>query len=294
MKLLACQIAVPAMTEAQERDDHLGGCADLVAAALGQAPADLVVLPELSAIDYSRSAFERLDRLAEDLAGPSYRTFAELARRHGTTLVYGFARRTEDGRYTICQAAVGPDGSLIGYFDKLHPAHYGASMEKDYFVAGQRLLVFEVAGLRVAPVICYDLRFPELWRRLALDEEVDLILHPVAFYRDLSAYSWRAFAIARALESQIYLLSLNRAGPDWGGSIFCPPWVDEAERETVLGTAEECRAFDVEPAVLATARRRIPYLRDRRRDYEALPTTGGASAAASSPTTGLATVRSKG
>ena len=166
-------------------------------------------------------------------------------------------------------------------------------MEKDYFAAGESLLVFEVAGLRIAPVICYDLRFPELWRRLALDEGVDLVLHPVAFYRDESAYSWRAFAVARALENQVYLLSLNRAGPAWGGSIFCPPWVDEAERETVLGTAEECRAFNVDPVVLAAARQRIPYRRDRRGDYQSLPITGGASATAGPPAAALAAVRSK-
>ena len=109
MRVLACQIAVPPMTAAAERDAHLDRIAGLIGAALSDLPADLVVTPELGAIDYARASFERLADLAEDLEGPSFQRFAALAGCHGTTICYGFARRAEGGGHHISQAAIGPE-----------------------------------------------------------------------------------------------------------------------------------------------------------------------------------------
>lgn len=267
MQLLACQIDIPPTPDPASRDAHLEWVSAKVSRSLEEAPADLVVLPELSAIDYSHAAFDQLENLAEDLRGPSFERFRAIARRFEVAVVYGFPRRSEEG-YHICQAVVGPDGDLIGSYDKLHLAQYGASMEKDYFKRGAQTFSFTFRGLRIAPIICYDIRFPELSRDLVLQQGVDLILHCGAYARDPSFFTWHPFVVSRALENQIFFLSLNRAGEDFGRSIFCPPWIDEVTPPLVF--PERAEAFlrcSVDPARIAAVRAEYSFLADRLESY---------------------------
>lgn len=269
-RLLACQLAVPPIATARERDRHLDDTARRIGRRLRETPADLVVLPELSSVVYGRSTFDRLDELAETLDGPSFEVMRQLARDFGVAVVYGIPRRT-DGAYRISQVVVGPDGEIVGHFDKLHIANYGLSIEKQYFARGERLFVFEHAGLRIAPIICYDIRIPELTRTLALEHGVQLILHCGAYGRDESFHSWHHFVVSRAMENQIYLLSLNRAGADFGNSLFCGPWVDEAAPAVAFPQHDEAMlSLEVDAARIATVRRRYSFLADRLADYAAL------------------------
>ncbi|TPE51616.1 carbon-nitrogen hydrolase family protein [Amaricoccus solimangrovi] len=272
LRLLACQVAVPETRDAAARGRHLARCAAEVSRRLAEAPEpiDLVVLPELSSIEYSREAFERLDELAEPLDGPSFATWSGVARRHGVTIVYGAAIRGPGGD-RITQVVVGPDGARRGAYAKIHTAQFGASMEKEFFVRGETLVVVEVAGFRVAPIICYDIRIPELSRVLCVDQGVDLLLHCGAYAHDLSFYSWHDFVVTRALENQVYMLSLNRAGADFGASMFCAPWVDETAPPENLGAEETFRTFTLTRAALAEAREVYPFLADRLEDYAGLP-----------------------
>lgn len=260
---------VPRIRDAGARDAHLLRVATAIERALERTPADLVVLPELSAIEYGREAFEQLAALSEPEDGPSHRTFAALAARRRVHVVYGFARRTADG-YRISQGAVAPDGRLLGCYDKLHLAQYGACMEKDFFEPGRSLVVFQVGGMRAAPIICYDIRFPELARTLCRRHGVELLLHCGAYYRDASYASWPHFVVARAMENQIYVLSLNRAGTRYGGSMFCPPWVDDARPMVRLAGEEALRVFEVDPELITGTRAQYSFLADARNDYAKL------------------------
>ena len=270
MDILACQVQVPAITTVAQRDAHLDRIAGLMDRALAERRADLVVLPELNCLTYSEPCFDALAELGEGLEGPSFARVAPLAARHATTICYGLARRAGNGRHHICQAAVGPDGRLLGHYDKLHIA----ATEKPYFDPGAGLLVFEVAGWRVAPIICYDLRFAGLCRRLARDEGVELILHPNAFYRDETFPTWHPFAVTRALENQIYFLSLNRAGAGWGQSILVPPGGETDNPSYGFGEAEELRYLQITRADLAAAREDYSLRRDDRGDYQQFPVSG--------------------
>ncbi|MGB0866732.1 MAG: carbon-nitrogen hydrolase family protein [Granulosicoccaceae bacterium] len=269
LELLACQLAIPQTPDAATRNCHLQASTARVAAQLRKAAVDLVVLPELSSIDYSRLSFEALDQVAEGLDGPSYQQWSKLAREHLTTIVYGFARRVSEGECRICSAVVGPDGVLIGYYDKLHLAQFGASMEQEYFRAGGELLVFEVQGFRIAPIICFDIRPPELCRQLVLQHGVDLILHMGAYYRDPSFSSWHAFAQARAVENQVYFLSLNRAGEQYGDSLFVPPWIDDHIHPTDFPDHDEAfLRLRCEREAMDTARRNYAFLAERLPSYD--------------------------
>lgn len=273
MKILAAQIEIPPTPRGRSRDIHIESCASRISRRLASEHADLVVLPELSSIEYSREAFERLDRLAEPLDGPSFRLFQEVAVRFKTTVVYGIARDCGD-TYAITQAVVGPDGLLIGYYDKLHIAQFGDSMEKEYFQPGRRLLVLDLGGLRVAPIICYDIRMPELCRTLVLKHGVDLVLHCGAYSRDASFESWHPFVITRAMENQCFVLSLNRAGGHYGESMFCPPWPGEGRLiQRFHPSDEELRILTVDRSSIEDARRDYPFLHDRLDDYQDLECT---------------------
>ena len=272
ISVLACQIAVPDVENAAARDAHLERIADRIDGLLATRHADLVVLPELSAISYSRAAFDRLDELAEGPEGPSAERFGALARKHRAWFAFGVPR-VDDGRFFISHMAVNPDGGYAGCYDKIHTAQFGASMEKDYFARGGRLLVLDVDGVRVAPIICYDFRFPDLTATLRRRHDIGLLIHPVAFYRDRTFPSWHHIAVARAVENQSYYLSLNRAGEEYGSSLWCPPWVDDELRPETFGTAEEFRYFSVDPEIIRRVRSEFTYDADRLSDYAGLAST---------------------
>ena len=113
LHLLACQVSVPITPDAEARNAHVAAlCKRLENAAIGQ-DLDLIVLPELSSMEYSDLAFTRLNALAEPGDGPTFQCFSALAQKLGTAIVFGFARQSERGT-TICQAAIAPSGGLAG------------------------------------------------------------------------------------------------------------------------------------------------------------------------------------
>lgn len=269
MELLACQPVIPPTRCRGDQLAWLGRLTREIEARCAEEPPDLVVLPELASMEYGGGAFACLGDLDDDLKGPVFERFAELARRLGCTIAYGTARRGERGRH-ISQVLVGPDGALAGVYDKLHCAQFGASAEAPHFTPGESLLVVDIAGWRVGVMICYDLRFPALAGRLAA-EGVELVLHPVAFTRDFSFASWHAFVTTRAMEHQQWWLSLNRAGEAWGHSLLCPPLMDEAHPTLDFGPEESWQRLTLSKAALAEARERLPLAADRRDDLAGLP-----------------------
>lgn len=263
LSLLACQIQVPQTRSAAERDAHLAATGAKVRRALAQEACDLVVLPELGSIEYSRPAFDRLEEIAEPLDGPSFETWRGVAQEFRTHVAFSFARRGEDACY-ITLAVAGPGGELVGHYDKIYLAQFGASMEKEYFRRGLRPFLFEVKGFTLGAIICADIRIPELSRALTVEGGAEVILHSGAYFRDPSFYSWHNFVIARALENQVYFLSLNRAGADYGNSLFCPPWVDETRQPFAFAErGEEIVRLVVRREEVALARRSYPFLADR-------------------------------
>lgn len=271
LTLLACQIAIPPTPDAPERDAHVAALTERIRLVAAPRQYDLIVLPELSTMEYSDAAFTWLDVLAEPLKGPSFRQFAQLAQDLQSTVVYGFARRDEVGRHLICQAAIGPDGRLLGHYDKLHLAQFGASAEAGVFQPGNHVFTLTVKGLRIAPLICYDIRFPGLMARLAR-EGVDVVLQCSAYARDLSFHSWQPFVVTRAMEHGFAWLGLNRAGDGWGGSIWCPGFADSDTPEVVLGRDEAFVPFVLPGDFRQTNLEKLPIGRDGRSDYADLPT----------------------
>jgi len=263
LSILACQVGVPSTRTAADRNAHLAAMSAKVGGALAREHADIVMLPELSSIEYSRQSFERLDEIAEPLDGPSFETWREISQTFDTYVAYSFPRRAEQG-YFITLAVTDPGGELVGHYDKIYLAQFGASMEKEFFRRGDELFVFEVKGFRLGASICADIRIPELPRALTIDGGAELILHSGAYFRDPSFNSWHNFVIARAIENQVFFLSLNRAGKDYGRSIFCPPWVDENRQPFAFEDRDEQLVrLIAERGEITLARERYSFLKDR-------------------------------
>ena len=239
-------------------------------------PARLYVLPELNCHGYSDAVLSQLDpsrpeqNPAQDAeTGSITAFFARLAREVDAYICYGFLRDAGGGRTCICQAVVDPKGALVLAYDKMHLCDMGDCSEVGYGCSpGGEPGVFEVDGVRVGLTICYDIRFPELYRALAWDHECDLVLHPAAFIRDATFPMYHTFVQTRAVENGIYLLSVSYAGERFGASIACPPWVGPVPglaqelAPASLGSEEGVLPLVLEPRHLDCVRRAYPYRRN--------------------------------
>lgn len=263
IRILGCQLEIPNTKTVEARDGNLNALRETVKLAVIEQAVDLVLLLELCSIEYSRVAFDNLASLAEDLDGPSFQTWSEFAGQYNTFVAYSFPRRSAVG-YHITAAVVGPDSKRVGYYDKMFLAQYGDSPEREYFQAGQDYFVFEIKEIKIGIIICADIRIPELSRILTLEYGAQVIVHLNSFSRDQTFYSWHHFAVTRAVENQVYFLSLNRGGRRYGHSIFCPPWIDETTLPVVFDqTSEQLLSFDVCQADVECTRNQIPLLEGR-------------------------------
>ncbi|HEX2747932.1 MAG TPA: nitrilase-related carbon-nitrogen hydrolase [Verrucomicrobiales bacterium] len=225
-------------------------------------PGALVVLPEMFASGFSQD----VDAATVDVAA-SEAFLAGLARQYGIALMAGLATR-QDGCGANVSVTYGPDGKELARYRKLQP--FSMAGEGEAYPAGDRVVTFEWGGFTVAPFICYDLRFPEIFR-IAADRGASLFA-VVANWPDRRHHHWSTLLRARAIENQAGLIGVNRAGtdPDFhyaGGSAILGP---QAE---VLSEAGESPGFikaELHPGTVAEWRAGFPALRDRRKDISSL------------------------
>lgn len=171
-------------------------------------PGTLLVLPEMFSTGFSM----RVKDLAEPAAGPSSEFLKALALDFGIATVGSFPRRCPEGGKALNRLkAFGPDGVQLTRYDKIHPFTYG--QEADHYRGGRRLPLFDYQGWRICPTICYDLRFPELYRRAVLERGAELIL-VIANWPSRRREHWNALLRARAIENQAFVVGVNRVGQD--------------------------------------------------------------------------------
>jgi predicted amidohydrolase len=177
------------------------------------AGAQLLVLPECAIPGYMFDSAEEALPYAEEIPGPTTEAFERECARLGVHAITGLLERDGDTLYNAA-ILVGPDG-LIGSYRKTHLPFLGV----DRFVTpGEEFKVFDTALGRIGLIICYDLRFPEVTRTLAL-QGADMVALPTNFPM-AAKLQCDVIAPARAAENRIYLLVANRVGKErWGE--FC-------------------------------------------------------------------------
>src|SRR5262245_35966131 len=195
-----------------EKERNLDACFARLEEAAAQG-AQLTVVPECAIPGYMFDSAEEALPYAEEIPGPSTEAFERECRRLGVHAITGLLERDGD---TLHNAAilVGPDG-LIGSYRKTHLPFLGV----DRFVTpGDEFKVFDTARGRIGLIICYDLRFPEVTRTLAL-HGADMVALPTNFPM-AARLQCDVIAPARAAENRIYLLVANRVGKERTGE-FC-------------------------------------------------------------------------
>lgn len=258
MRLAVCQLRCDA------RDDEGRGAAldEFVRRAAAQG-AELVVLPEMAACGYLLDA-DHLDRHAEpgDGSGRALTRWRELARELGVSIIGGFAERTGSG---IANAAVVIDrtGTILGTYRKLHL--FGA--EHRLFVPGDRgLPVFTLGDTKVGVLICYDLRFPESARILAL-KGADVVAVPTAWVGgfDRSTSSSGSIGqvdgvLVQANLDQVYIACADQVGTEatihfLGRSVVADPYGNPMVGP-LSADEDELVVVEVDPAVAREAQER--------------------------------------
>lgn len=262
------KIAAVQMISAPEVAKNLATARGLIAEAAAQG-AQLVALPEYFPMIGAQDA----DRLAarEKLGqGPIQDFLRESAQRHGIWLVGGSLPLDADDPAKLRNSCLvfNPQGELVAHYDKIHlfgfrkgAEHYD---EAATIEAGATPIAFDTPFGRVGLAICYDLRFPELFRRLG---QVDLIVIPSAFTEITGRAHWELLLRARAVENQCYVMAPAQGGRHptgrltYGNSMIVDPWGDVLTR---LDKGDGVIVAELDAARVAEVRSMLPALQHRK------------------------------
>lgn len=227
-------------------------------------PGSLLVLPEMFATGFSLDPTVT----AETPDGPTARFAAALARQYRSHLIAGLVERGADGLARNLALVFDPAGEVLGRYAKRHPFAPGG--EDRVHAAGRDLLILDLDGWRVCPLICYDLRFPEDFRSAtARGAQLFAVLASWPLVAGRSQH-WRSLLTARAIENQAAVIGVNRCGCDprhryAGGSLVLGPR-GEALAEAPAKAGEVLLRAELDLADLTAYRRDFPVLRDCRAD----------------------------
>lgn len=257
------------MRVVKNKQTNLSGAEVLIekAARLG---CQLVILPEMFNCPYSLELFSEYAESIPD--GPTCTLLAQLASRHHIFLIGGsIPELGEMGRIFNTSTIFDPAGCMLARHRKLHLFDISiperiSFQESAAMSAGEESTIVTTSLAEIGLAICYDLRFPELSRRMTL-AGADLLVYPAAFNTVTGPAHWEILLRARAIDNQVYIAAASPA-PDpessyqaYGHSMIIDPW------GTVLAEAKDHPSVItalIDPAVITRVRREMPLLKHRR------------------------------
>ncbi len=222
---------------------------------------DLVVLPEAVMHDFGDTHHD-LASVAEELDGPFVSFLAEHARRLGATIVAGMFEVADDLPFNTL-VVVGADGHLRARYRKVHLYDSFGYRESDRMAPGEiATTAFDLGGVRIGLMTCYDLRFPEMSRAL-VDDGAEVLLAPAAWLAgEHKLHHWRTLLAARAIENTAFVLAPAQGGERYTGhSLALDPM------GLVLGEAgpdDDIVIVDLDPDLVGAVRDINPSLANRR------------------------------
>jgi predicted amidohydrolase len=262
------RVAAVQLTSTADKQRNLDAAEKLIRAAAADG-AQLVVLPEMFNVlgdaDVLRAGAEPLD-------GPTTRWARDLTRTSGIWLAAGsiIERLPDQNKSANTSCLIDPEGQLRAAYRKIHLFDCdvpGATLHESKTIApGEEIVLSEVESTPVGLSICYDLRFPELFRILTL-RGARVIALPAAFTERTGRDHWEILLRARAIENQVFLVAANqlgKSGPGWqwyGRSMIIDPWgvvlTQAPDRETFI-------VADLDFAAQEAIREKLPSLANRR------------------------------
>jgi predicted amidohydrolase len=217
----------------------------------------LVVLPEMFATGFSMNA----SAIAEPYGGETEQFLSRMAQEHAVYIVGGAAMRGGQDRPRNKALVFEPTGKLLGFYAKMRPFSPGG--EKDHYAAGEHPMAFHWNDCSFAPFICYDLRFPELFRQVAAARRPELFV-VIANWPEKRITHWVRLLQARAIENQAFVLGVNRVGNDpfysYSGRSLLVDYNGEILADAGEGEGTLQGKLDLEP--LRKYRLGLPFLDD--------------------------------
>jgi predicted amidohydrolase len=239
----------------EKPDENFAAVTPMIEAAVDDG-AGMVVLAEMWSTGFSMNSLE----IAEQPSGPTATFMAETAERTGAWVVGSFPEHTAGhDRPTNRLLMAGPDGEDHRY-SKIHPFTYAG--EHEHYDGGHDRVTVEVAGIRVTPLICYDLRFTDLfWDPAPM---TDCYIVP-ANWPNARREHWMTLLRARAIENQAYVVGVNRVGSagrlDYSGDTRI---IDPLGEVIAAPSGEVATVMaDIDPAEVARVRAEFPFMQDR-------------------------------
>ena len=230
-------VAAIQLKPASSLEDNLTNVAALLSEAAA-AGAQLAVLPENFA-HYGQKDFTAIGLQESTDDGPVRQFLADQARLNGLWLVGGSLPILDAEPLPFARSLLlDPEGNTVGQYDKIHlfdvdvsegTAEARSYKESDDFASGTDVVVATTALCTLGMTVCYDLRFAELYRKLA-DEGAQIITVPAAFTAATGKDHWQVLLRARAIENQVFVVGANLVDRDhpsrglWGGSVIIDPW----------------------------------------------------------------------
>ncbi len=273
MKIAALQMVSTTSVEA-----NLATARRLIAQAARDG-AELVALPEyfcfMGRADRDKLAIAEAPADGSN-SGPIQQMLADAAREHGVWLIGGTLpiRSGDPTRVLNSNCVYAPDGTLAARYDKIHLFHYDNGSERydegRAILAGATPTALQVGAIRVGLSVCYDLRFPELYRELSFapgQPPCDLISVPSAFTHTTGLAHWELLLRARAVENQCYVIAAAQGGRHengrltFGHSMVVDPW---GEVLGVLPEGEGVVLAELDTTRIASVRTQLPALAHRR------------------------------
>ncbi|MCR8660623.1 carbon-nitrogen family hydrolase [Paenibacillus endoradicis] len=220
---------------------------------------DVILFPEMWNTGY---ALTEITTLADPSGESTKIWLSQFSSEHQVNIVAGsIAESKEDGVFNTIYA-FDRNGKVISDYSKLHL--FRLMDEEKYLQAGDKLGQLQIDGIDAGMMICYDIRFPELFRRLALDGAK--VMFVPAQWPNPRLHHWRTLLMARAIENQMYVIACNRMGTSgestfFGHSIVIDPWgeivAEAGDEETVL-------TGEIDMSIVDKVRSTIPVFKDRR------------------------------
>lgn len=229
-----------------------------------QSGTDLILLPELWTTAYDLT---RIDQLADNQGQQTIEQMSRLAKELKLNILAGSVADKRDGRVYNTTFLFNRQGEHTATYSKLHL--FRLMDEEKYLHAGSGVGQIDVDGISCGTMICYDLRFPELSRQLALAGAK--ILFIPAEWPHPRLHHWRTLQMARAIENQMYVISCNRVGKVGGTEFFGHSMVIDPWGEILLEADEQegIHHVEIDLSLVDDVRKRIPIFEDRRPDiYE--------------------------
>lgn len=228
------KVSLIQMNSQGDKAANLAAAKALIEEAVALEQPDLVVLPEYYAFlgDTPQEAQAAAETFPE---GTAYQLMSGLAKSLKVAIHAGSVAEKEGNSFYNTTVVFGPDGGEIARYRKIHLFDVeitGGTVyrESDTVSRGEDVVTYKLGDVTVGCAICYDIRFPELFRKLR-DKGADVIVLPAAFTLMTGKDHWEVLARARAVETQTWFLAVGQTGPHaggrkwcWGHSMVIDPW----------------------------------------------------------------------